>query len=152
MKVIPLCIALGLLLVSCANNKETNLENEKSAWIDLSYAFDSTTLYWPNNATIFQHHEDIAGKTAGGYYYSSYSVCMPEHGGTHLDAPVHFAEAHQSVDEIPLENLCGSAVVIDVSEKVKSNRDYLITPDDVKAWEKKHGQLPEKTRIMTELR
>jgi kynurenine formamidase len=148
MKVSPLCIALGLLLVSCANNKETNLENEKSAWIDLSYAFDSTTLYWPNNATIFQHHEDIAGKTAGGYYYSSYSVCMPEHGGTHLDAPVHFAEAHQSVDEIPIENLCGSAVVIDVSEKVKSNRDYLITPDDVKAWEKKHGRLPEKTIVL----
>jgi kynurenine formamidase len=148
MKVIPLCIALGLLLVSCANNNETNLENEKSAWIDLSYAFDSTTLYWPNNATIFQHHEDIAGKTAGGYYYSSYSVCMPEHGGTHLDAPVHFAEAHQSVDEIPLENLCGSAVVIDVSEKVKSNRDYLITPDDVMEWEKKHGQLPEKKIVL----
>lgn len=118
MKAIPLCMALALMSASCMNNKKTSGETKTSAWIDLSYSFDSTTLYWPNNATTFQHHTDIAGKTAAGYYYSSYSVCMPEHGGTHLDAPVHFAEAHQSVDEIPLENLSGSAVVIDVSEKV----------------------------------
>lgn len=148
MRAITLYIALALVGVSCMKIKQTNNGNENSAWIDLSYAFDSSTLYWPNNATIFQHHEDIAGKTAGGYYYSSYSVCMPEHGGTHLDAPIHFAEAHQSVDEIPLENLCGKAVVIDVSEQVKSNRDYLISAKDVEQWESEHGKLEENTIVL----
>lgn len=55
-------------------------------WIDLSYAFDSSTLYWPNNPDGFQHRVDAEGVTDLGYYYS-YTILTPEHGGTHLDTP-----------------------------------------------------------------
>jgi kynurenine formamidase len=81
------------------------------------------------------------GKTAGGYFYSAYSYGALEHGGTHLDAPVHFAEGKHAADEIPINQLCGNAVVIDVSKKVSANPDYLISVEDVLNWEKENGKI-----------
>ena len=112
-------------------------------WIDLTHPFDSTTLYWPNNKLTFKHSKDFKGIVKPmGYFDSSYSISAPEHGGTHLDAPIHFADGRQSVDQIPLEHLVGDAVVIDVSEKALNNRDYLIGIDDWKNWELKNGRVP----------
>jgi hypothetical protein len=67
----------------------------------------------------------------------SYNYCADEHGGTHLDAPVHFAKGKWATDEIPLENLVGEAVVIDVSDKALKNADYLITTEDIQAGKNK---------------
>jgi kynurenine formamidase len=118
-------------------------------WIDLTHPFDSTTLYWPNNKLTFSHNKDFKGYVKPmGYYYSSYSISAPEHGGTHLDAPIHFADGRQSVDQIPLENLVGNAVVIDVSERALQNRDYLISIDDWKSWEKRNGRVPEGSIVL----
>jgi kynurenine formamidase len=86
-------------------------------WIDLTHSFDSSTIYWPNNPTGFQHKTDAEGITPGGFYYSSFQIATPEHGGTHLDAPIHFSQGGLTVDSIPLSSLTGNAVVIDVSEK-----------------------------------
>ena len=80
--------------------------------------------------------------TDKGYYYSAYSVKTAEHGGTHLDAPVHFAEGRHTTDEVPLNQLIGAAVVIDVSAGAEGNRDYLITVKDITDWESAHGRLP----------
>ena len=108
-----------LLYLSCTDQKNEEIKNPftKGNWIDLTYTFSDSTLYWPNNLTGFQLNAQADGVTPGGFYYSSYSFCAPEHGGTHLDAPVHFARGKQTADQIPLENLTGEAVVIDVSEK-----------------------------------
>jgi len=117
-------------------------------FVDLTHPFDSSTLYWPNNPMGFQHRTEFNGQTPGGFYYSSYSVCAPEHGGTHLDAPVHFAEGRQSVDQIPAENLMGNAIMVDVSVKAQANRDYLISVADLEAWEKQNGQIPEGSIVL----
>ncbi|MBX9784984.1 MAG: cyclase family protein [Chitinophagaceae bacterium] len=117
-------------------------------WIDLSYDFSDKTLYWPNNPTGFKLDTQFKGTTAAGFYYSSNAFFTPEHGGTHLDAPVHFAKDKWSADEIPLEQLHGEAVVIDVSAKVGSNGDYLISVEDVQAWEKEHGTIPENAIVL----
>jgi kynurenine formamidase len=117
-------------------------------WIDLSYAYDSTTLYWPNNPTGFVHTTDAEGITPLGYFYSSYSLSTPEHGGTHLDAPIHFAKDHLTMDEIPLKSLTGDAAVIDVSENALKDRDYQISIADIEYWEKKHGALQENTIVL----
>ena len=106
------------------NEKQKGLENLR--WIDLTHSFDSSTLYWPNNKTGFEHHQEAAGITPNGYYYSSFSYCTPEHGGTHLDAPIHFAEKKLTVDQIPRDQLTGNAIVIDVSSNALKNRDYII--------------------------
>jgi kynurenine formamidase len=67
----------------------------------------------------------------------------PEHGGTHIDAPVHFSEGRQATDEIPLRRLIGPGVVIDVQESCAADRDHLIGLDDFEAWERAHGRMPE---------
>ena len=67
---------------------------------------------------------------------------MAEHGGTHIDAPIHFAKNHHTLDEIPLYRLVGPAVVVDVREAVAKDRDYRLTVDDLKAWETRHGRIP----------
>ncbi len=139
---------LLLLFTACSSENKKAPAFADMQWIDLTYTYDSTTLYWPNNVKSFQHSTEAEGKTALGYYYSSYSICTPEHGGTHLDAPIHFAENKMTVDELPLSSLTGEAVVIDVSEKALANRDYLVSIADIENWEKTNGPLPENTIVL----
>jgi kynurenine formamidase len=136
-------------LIACRSSRHADSSTFLTGkWIDLTHAFSESTLYWPNNKTGFQKATEAKGVTPSGYYYSSYSFSAPEHGGTHLDAPVHFAENHLYADEIPLESLTGPAVVIDVSGKTLANRDYLISQADVENWEKKNGRIKEQTIIL----
>jgi len=116
-------------------------------WIDLSYDYSAETIYWPT-AEPFALETVFAGKTEKGFYYSAYKFCAAEHGGTHIDAPIHFAEGRKTVDQIPLTQLIGPAFKIDVTEKAGANRDYQITVDDLTAWEAKHGKLPEGSIVL----
>jgi kynurenine formamidase len=109
--------------------------------VDLSYPFDSSTVYWPT-AETFKLETDFEGQTEKGYYYSAYRYSAAEHGGTHLDAPVHFAKGRNSVDQIPLEQLMGSGLVIDVSRQCAANRDYQVNISDIQGWEKTNGRIP----------
>ena len=109
--------------------------------IDLTYAFDSESVYWPT-AETFKLEADFEGTTEGGYYYSAYRYAAAEHGGTHLDAPVHFAKGHNTVDQIPLDQLTGSGLVVDVTKQCASDADYLINVADFQNWEKQNGKIP----------
>ena len=144
-------IALSVI-ISCGKKEEKHIEKKiiikENNWIDLTYTFDSTTLYWPNNVCGFEHKEDFKGTTPGGYFYSSYSICTPEHGGTHIDAPIHFAKDHLTVDSIPLSSLSGRGIIVDVSEKALKNRDYLISVADLQDWEKANGEIKTGTIIL----
>lgn len=111
--------------------------------VDLTHAFDDKTIYWPNAPSTFQLSRQSYGKTEAGFFYASNSFCTPEHGGTHLDAPIHFAEGKRTIDQIPVEQLMAPAVVIDISAKAAADADYRLTPDDVRAWEAKHGAVPQ---------
>ncbi|MFN7959875.1 MAG: cyclase family protein [Thermoanaerobaculia bacterium] len=110
--------------------------------LDLTYAFDSSTLYWPTSPSGFQLTQLAHGATPGGYFYSANSFCAPEHGGTHLDAPVHFSESGVSVDQIPVRQLVAPAVVVDVSAQAQADPDYRLRPEDLRAWEATHGTIP----------
>jgi kynurenine formamidase len=121
---------------------------DKLKWIDLTYPFSGKTLYWPNNPKGFELDTMHDGLTEKGFYYSSFAFCAPEHGGTHADAPVHFAQGKKSVDQLSLEQLTGNAVVIDVSAKALSNLDYLISVEDVLAWETANGPLDPNTILL----
>lgn len=117
-------------------------------WIDLTYPFSGKTLYWPNNAKGFEMDTLHDGPTEKGYYYSSFGFCAPEHGGTHIDAPIHFAQGKKTVDQLTLDQLVGNAIVIDVSARAMSNRDYLISVDDILAWEKTNGPIDPNTIVL----
>jgi kynurenine formamidase len=108
--------------------------------IDLSYPFNEDTIYWPT-ATEFTLTQVAEGETEGGYYYAANDFAAAEHGGTHLDAPVHFARGGDTADQVPLERLVGDAVVVDVSESALADRDYLITKADLRSWEKRNGRI-----------
>lgn len=116
-------------------------------WIDLSYTFDENTIYWPT-AENFSLDTVFAGMTDKGYYYSAYQYCAAEHGGTHLDSPVHFAEGHNTVDQIPVDQLIGPAIVVDVAERALENPDYLVSTQDIQNWEKQNGQIPNGTIVL----
>lgn len=139
------------LFISCGQNekesKSASAILSSGKWIDLTYDFSDKTLYWPT-ANSFKLDTSFEGVTAAGFYYSAYNFSAAEHGGTHLDAPAHFAKGKWSVDEIPLENLSGEAVVIDVSENALKNIDYLISVEDIEAWEKKNGMLADNIIIL----
>jgi kynurenine formamidase len=109
--------------------------------VDLSYPFDASTIYWPT-AEAFHLEKDFEGTTEKGYYYSAYRYSAAEHGGTHIDAPVHFAKGRNTVDEIPLGQLMGPGIVVDVTKQCYRNPDYLISERDLKDWEQRHGKIP----------
>lgn len=113
----------------------------KGRWIDLTHSFSAATIYWPT-AEGFVHQVDFKGITDKGYFYSAFNFSAAEHGGTHIDAPIHFSEGGQTVDQLSIDRLIGPAAVVDVSEKARSNRDYRVTVADFEAWEAEHGRLP----------
>jgi kynurenine formamidase len=116
--------------------------------VDLSHTYDESTLYWPTSPSRFESETLADGYTPGGFYYRAKRFSTPEHGGTHIDAPVHFAEEGWSLDEIPLARLIGPAVVIDVSEAAMRDADYVLGRADVEAWEAEHGPIPEGSIVL----
>ena len=141
MKHLGLVLIVILFTTIFENCSERN-DFSAGEWIDLTHEFSSETVYWPT-ADLFKLEEVYRGFTERGYYYFSNKYSAAEHGGTHLDAPIHFAEGKNSVDMIPISNLIASAVVVDVSDKTMKNRDYQIGVVDFKDWEAQHGIIPD---------
>lgn len=143
-----LLLLLPVLAISCSPSpKDPGPRFPSGQWIDLSYAFDEETIFWPT-AESFQLDTVFAGQTEGGYYYSAFQFCLAEHGGTHLDAPVHFSEGKWSVDQIPVDRLSGQAIVVDVSTNALADPDYLISVEDVLNWERTNGPVPEGAMLL----
>lgn len=109
-------------------------------WVDLTHSFSSSSIYWPTDTAGFRLEELAYGPTDGGFFYSSYRFSSAEHGGTHLDAPIHFNAGGRTSDEIPLSDLIGPAAVVDVSER--AHPDYLVSVADITGWEDEHGRIP----------
>ena len=133
-------IFAGLLVMVSASNAVSQ-ELNSFLLIDLSHSYDQNTLYWPTSTSKFEKHQLDYGVTKKGYFYSSFSVCTPEHGGTHLDAPMHFAREGLSTDQLPLEQLIAPGVVIDVSTQAAKDRNYRLSVADIQAHEQRHGNI-----------
>ena len=113
-------LACLLVLTACASSSPI----DESKIIDMTYAFDMRTAYWPT-ARCFDLKPAAHGRNAAGEWYASSDVCASEHGGTHIDAPIHFAEGGQTTAQIDLTRLMGPARVIDIREQCCANADYL---------------------------
>jgi kynurenine formamidase len=110
--------------------------------VDLTHDFAEDTIYWPTEAG-FQWKRQAWGQTEGGYFYAGASFAASEHGGTHLDSPIHFAEGKWTTEEIPLQRLVAPAVVLDVAPAAARDRNYLLRPEDVRRFEERYGAIPE---------
>lgn len=119
------------------------IDLQRARIIDLTHPFDERTIYWPTAPSSFRLTRLSYGKTEAGYFYAANVFCAPEHGGTHLDAPIHFAEGGLTVDQIPMRQLVGPGIVIDVSRQAAADPDYRLSVQDVKLWEAKHGAIQE---------
>lgn len=138
-------VALGSLVLT-----SSSLALDLSAYrlVDLTHTYNDDTLYWPTSTSRFELTELAAGETAAGYFYSAYAVCTPEHGGTHLDAPVHFAANGRPNHAIPLESLIAPGVVIDVTAKAAADPRFRLTVEDVRAFEAQHGRIAAGTIVL----
>ena len=134
--------ALMSCLVGCASHSGAGKPIiDVSRVIDLSYSFGPETIYWPT-AEPFKLTRVAHGRTPGGYWYVSNNISMAEHGGTHMDAPIHFGEGKMTAAQVPLSSCIGPACVIDVSAAAARDADYRMTVADVETWEKHHGRIP----------
>ncbi|HEX9800077.1 MAG TPA: cyclase family protein [Thermoanaerobaculia bacterium] len=117
------------------------LDLATAAIVDLGHVYDEQTVYWPTDTRGFRLERLAYGQTAAGFFYAANAFCTAEHGGTHLDAPIHFHQGGATADAVPLQRLVAPAVVIDVVEKAESDSDYRLTVADVEAFERVHGRI-----------
>lgn len=115
--------------------------------VDLTHNYSSETIYWPTESG-FHLEEEFGGMTEKGYYYSAKKFSAPEHGGTHIDAPIHFAKDGKTVDQIPLDSLIAEGIVIDVSAHTFQNSDYQVSTQDFVNWESSFGRMPDKVIVL----
>ena len=134
-------IALVVTVTSVASARRQTVDLAASRIVDLTHPLGASTLFWPTSPSKFTLQKLAFGTTANGYFYAANAFCTPEHGGTHLDAPIHFAENGRTAEQIPLEQLVAPGIVIDVSERAAADRDYRATADDVRQFEKAHGTI-----------
>jgi len=116
--------------------------------VDLSHAFDADTIFWPTEQEGFVLEEVFHGRAEGGYWYEANRFRTAEHGGTHLDAPVHFGEGRRAVDAIPVERLAGPGVRVDVSAACASDPDHAVTLAELLAFEAEHGRIPDGALVL----
>jgi len=149
-------ILVSLTLAGCVsfrveNSGKTSVAAPRSLtsgrYVDLSYAYGPDTLYWPT-AERFKLESVFKGKTDMGYWYEANNISTAEHGGTHMDAPIHFGEGQLSADQVPVDAGIGPLVVVDVRDKAAADRDYRLAVDDLTAWERDHGRIPDGATVV----
>ena len=108
-------------------------------FIDLTHSFGVTTPHWKGfgemkRRTLYTIRKD-------GFHVEEF--CHVGQWGTHVDPPAHFHDGLKTVDQIELKDMLMPLVVLDVHEKVAKNPDYVLSLEDVRAWESRHGRIPE---------
>jgi kynurenine formamidase len=132
-------LVLALLTCACETPSRARVF-PAGELVDLSHAYDANAIFWPT-AEPFRLEKVADGVTPAGYYYASNNFFTSEHGGTHMDAPMHFAQGRNAADQVPLDRLVGPALVIDVTEAASRNADYQVTADDLQRWEQQNGAI-----------
>ncbi|MEA4855010.1 cyclase family protein [Solidesulfovibrio sp.] len=118
---------------------------KEKKFVDLTHAFAPGIPHWKGfpdeKLETLYWYEPGVGKLGSGFYAQSFTHVGQ--WGTHVDPPAHFVKGMRTVDQIGVEEMILPLVVVDVHEAVATNPDYTITMEDVRSWEKKHGQIPE---------
>jgi kynurenine formamidase len=149
---LPVLLSIAMMAAACSSPEEVSqtpaspvphFDLSTARLIDLTYSFDDQTVYWPTAPHEFELEQLAYGPTEAGFFYAANAFSAPEHGGTHLDAPIHFSAGKKTADAIPLDALIGPAVVIDVAEQAAADSDYRLLAKDVRLWEEENGLVPE---------
>jgi kynurenine formamidase len=112
--------------------------------VDLTYPLSPSFPLFPIYNPV--HVVDRFGLDRDGFFVRGWS--FDEHCGTHVDAPAHFGKGAATIDQIPPEELVLAVAVVDVRQRVATDHDAVLGPDDVLAWERHHGSLPEHCAVL----
>jgi kynurenine formamidase len=67
---------------------------------------------------IWKTHEESFAESGKVHGLSSMFISMPDHAGTHIDAPRHFSRDGQPMNKYPLENcMCRASASICVTSR-----------------------------------
>ncbi len=124
--------AAGLL------SARTALAQSAGRVVDLTHTYDSDFPTFDGKPGIL--YEIDKNFDADGYHLFKLSIF--EHTGTHIDAPLHFAEGGTSVDALPVENLIAPLCIVDISAKAAEDPNAVVEPADIEAWISAHGEIP----------
>jgi kynurenine formamidase len=130
--------------VSATSSTAADLEQayrsiQSARLIDLTHTFGPSTPHWKGFKG--ERVTTLYTREAAGFWVQEF--CFPGQWGTHIDAPVHFIKGLRTVDQIRPDEMILRLVVLDVHTQVAANPDYVVTMDDVKAWEQRHGPIPQ---------
>ena len=140
-------LALFLALAAPAAAEEPPTPTVLGPALDLTHAFDAGTIYWPTEEG-FVLERGAEGRTPAGYWYAAHRMRLAEHGGTHLDAPIHFHEGGSSAERVPLARLVAKAVVVDVRAAATKNADHAVSVADLARFEAAHGRIPDGAALL----
>ena len=136
------CTLPAFVLLTCAACAPAVTPLHEREVVDLTWTLDETSIAWPTSPG-FRLETQFDGVTEGGWYYRSHLIHAPEHGGTHIDAPVHFYEGREITDQIPLRRLIGPGITVDVRRACAADRDHRIGLENFEAWEQANGRMPD---------
>ncbi len=142
-RIIPGMLGAALVLCAAPRAGAQRFDLARCEIVDLTHPLNAQTLFWPTSPSSFTLERLAYGETPGGYFYAANSFCTPEHGGTHLDAPIHFSASGLTAERIPLRQLVAPLVVLDVTDSAARNPDYRLSPADVAAFERRFGRIPQ---------
>lgn len=108
--------------------------------LDLTYPIDAKNAFWPAPNYFAFESKSLATLEKDGV--SSKAFSMPEHLGTHVDAPNHFVGGQASVADLTPPQFFGPAVVIDAVGVSAENADFALSQVHVELWESRHGRIP----------
>lgn len=112
--------------------------------VDLTHAFRAGIPHWPGfpdeRRTAVYWYDPNVGTMGSSFFAQRYEIVGQ--WGTHVDPPAHFIRGLRTVDQIPLDEMILPLVVLDIHEKATAHPDYVVSMDDVRAWEARHGSVP----------
>ncbi len=119
-------------------------KSKKYQWVELSHSLNNDSPYWsgiPRGSVELAKTVWDWGKPELECLIQTFK--FPGQFGTHIDFPGHFAKGKDLSEKFGVEDLVFPLVVIDISEKAKTNARYAVTIDDIKSWEDIYGPIPD---------
>ncbi|MFO1141367.1 MAG: cyclase family protein [Amaricoccus sp.] len=120
---------------------------EGKQFVDLTHSFSPNSPVWYGfgQATMSAASDPETHRpytiAEDGFRTTFYSLVGQY--GTHVDPPAHFSADGTTMDNIPLKQMILPLVVFDMTPMLAGDPDHALSFDDILAWEKEHGRVPE---------
>ena len=130
--------ALAALLPGEAVAHKRRFRLRRGRLVDLTHTFTAGFPVYtgnpPSRRTLTRIDPD-------GFYKLEWT--FDEHSGTHMDAPAHFVAGGRFTPQLRMRELVLPIVVIVISKRAARDPDTVVTADDLRRFERRHGRIPD---------